>query len=320
MFFVSGYEADRIFPRHDLKLEDIRFDAERSSLSAVGWGLLYPDLARTVPVFGAAVVPQTIDRGWALENSWISGWSNPAAMSEWREDVAHGRRPAIIFNETEAETGRRIVFATADIDSDSPKRFFPDAGLDMPVATAARLSATFPYVSPEARSSAGADSARYHVADGGYYDNSGILSALQWTVAARGSLTGYKTLLLLIDASPGSIHPSTSWSWQKQLTGPIETLLKVRSASQDDRDAIELDWTKDLAVYEEKIPFIYHTVEAEDARNVEKSFFSRIQPDESSPLSWHLNKIQMENIEKSWRAPDNQAQASRLCNLLAQSR
>ena len=51
--------------------------------------------------------------------------------------------------------------------------------LDFPAVTAARLSATFPFVTPTARPTQ-SDLGFYHVADGGYFDNFGALAAIQW--------------------------------------------------------------------------------------------------------------------------------------------
>src|SRR5262249_8316929 len=53
MFFLRRYNADGNLPNDTL--QEIRNDAERSSLSAVGWGMLYPDVIRTVPLVGAFV-------------------------------------------------------------------------------------------------------------------------------------------------------------------------------------------------------------------------------------------------------------------------
>jgi len=78
------------------------------------------------------------------------------------------------------------------------------------------------------------------VGDGGYYDNSGLLSAVEWLDDARKSLEGYDVLLVLIDARPGSGKDCSLWSWQRQLAGAIQTLLNVQTSSQQVRESIEL--------------------------------------------------------------------------------
>jgi hypothetical protein len=299
MFVVAPYSADDgSYPVAKPALQHIREFAARSSLGAVGWGLAYPDLARTVPFFGS-LVRETLDRGWALENAWSSDWPDanhkPPSMSDWRKDVRLGRRPAVIFNATVSESGERFLVSSTDAGTESSgtERFFhlfPDA--DISVATAARLSATFPYVSPLARPSVGSVSNGYHVGDGGYYDNSGLLSAVEWLRDAKDAIDKSTVLLVLIDAKPGEPRSGGSWSWQKQMVGPIETLLHVRTSSQQLRDSIELQMATDfLAAQTPKVtvipaPFLFWS-------------------ESPVPLSWHLTKQQIEEIGIPWGYPQN---------------
>ncbi|HTF23442.1 MAG TPA: hypothetical protein VK937_05925 [Candidatus Limnocylindria bacterium] len=297
MFVVAPYSGKGEYPVNDEELAAIRFNAKRSSLSAVGWGLAYPDLARTVPVLGS-FVPETFDRGWSLENTWATGWREKGfktpTMKQWREDVRQGLRPAVIFNATSSETGDRFLISSTDTSSGGTERFFTllPAG-DMDVTTAARLSATFPYASPLARPSAGSVTTAYHVGDGGYYDNSGLLSAVEWLRDAGSALQGKTVFLILIDAKPGPERAGSSWSWQKQLVGPLETLLHVRASSQQLRDSIERDMAQDYLASQKDpvkvttIPFLFAT----------KS---------PAPLSWHLTKDQIKQIGDSWLERENQ--------------
>lgn len=69
---------------------------------------------------------------------------------------------------------------------------------DMNIATAARLSANFPYVSPVDRADAEGDCASvgdsrcgtFHLADGGYYDNDGVATAVEFLWLAMGRASG----------------------------------------------------------------------------------------------------------------------------------
>jgi hypothetical protein len=306
MFVVAPYSGKGKYPSSDNELKAIRFNTQRSSLAAVGWGLAYPDLARTAPLFGG-LVPETLDRGWSLENTWATGWREKGldtpTLRQWREDVRNGLRPAVIFNATASESGERFLVASSDASFAGAKQFFdlfPTKDLD--VSTAARLSATLPYASPLARASNGPVKTAYHLGDGGYYDNSGLLSAVEWLDDARGKLEGYEVLLILIDAKPGAAKDGSSWSWQRQLVGPIQTLLNVRSSSQQLRESIEL-----------KMALEYLTTATPDANEAAKArleiipepflFWSLTDPD--PPLSWHLTDSQKKEIGGAWASEDN---------------
>ena len=312
MFVVAPYFGKGKYPSTDADLKAVRFNAKRSSLAAVGWGLAYPDLARTVPALGSAV-PETFDRGWSLENTWATGWREnklpTPTMRSWREDVRQGLRPAVVFNGTASESGERFLVTSTEAPFHGAKEFFdlfPTMDLDVP--TAARLSASFPYASPLARASAGPVKNAYHVGDGGYYDNSGLLSAVEWLSDARDNLQGYQVLLILIDARPGRGKEGSSWSWQRQLVGPIQTLLSVRSSSQQVRESIELTMAlKYLRTRRSE-------TKEDDAKGTETAalevipepflFWSPIDPD--PPLSWHLTPRQKKEIGGAWAADDNQ--------------
>jgi hypothetical protein len=106
--------------------------------------------------------------------------------------------PAFAMNTTAAETGERFLLANyrlPDEELDTPPNYkarsfletFKSTGADaktqrisdLPLATAAQMSATFPYVSSAARVPMLFDNniGSVHFVDGGYYDNDGTASA-----------------------------------------------------------------------------------------------------------------------------------------------
>ena len=124
-------------------------------------------------------------------------------------DFPAGPGPAFTMNTTVVESGERFLSANYKIpgcrlEGDSrpdyrarsfletfKKRYVDkkDVGYtDLPIATAAQLSATFPYVSSAARAPTVVDNAvnSVHFADGGYYDNDGTASALEFLRYALG--------------------------------------------------------------------------------------------------------------------------------------
>jgi Patatin-like phospholipase len=313
MAFLTPYQSLTGDLPHD-SLDPIRRRSSRSSLSGVGWGFLYPDFVRTVPLVGA-FVPQTFDRGWALENSWMSGAKIFPNLGQWRKDVDMGTRPAAIFNATAAESGERFVIASTDIDPTGTVVFstrFPN--WDIPIATAARLSATFPYVSPMAKASGGPADNRFHAGDGGYYDNSGVLSAVAWLREAKPEVlkAKYRVLFILIDSEPGSEPEGKTWSWQRQIIAPVETLENVRTSSQEFRDKVEFETSVESLTEEglkvSAAKFLFRVPpHAADGMKIGagRALFSRylgVDVD-AAPLSWHLNQAQMQSIERAWDDP-----------------
>src|SRR5262245_5245546 len=197
MFFVDAYQSDgRLPPMPSIDDEPSVQAAEMASLDEVARGLTYADLIWTVAPFlknalAASLKALTgedllVDRGTALENAWKRTKSlESATLDAWRRDLADQRKPAVIFNATVAETGQQILLGTTTmptshgrIDSATDPQF-PNTNLA--VVTAARLSATFPIASPPARLERSRGSASHiHIVDGGYYDNYGTATLLDW--------------------------------------------------------------------------------------------------------------------------------------------
>src|SRR5262249_49933228 len=132
--------------------------------------------------------------------------------------VAKGMKPAVIFNATIVETGERLLLSSADLDPSttatnktSPgwqdfSRLYPDR--DIAFVPAARLSATFPIVTPAARIYRGDVFAnQYHVVDGGYYDNYGVATLIEWLNQAMKSSgpRPSRVLILQIRGSPAGL-------------------------------------------------------------------------------------------------------------------
>ena len=170
--------------------------AERPSLDDIAWALVYPDLSRILLPYLKTEKDKLIDRGWALEEGWRSRGPITANLSEWRQGVQEGWRPAVIFNATLVESGEPLLLATTNIlqknQIEGPQRktfaqLFPNN--DIPVVTAVRLAATFPFVTPAAR--AIADGPQYHVVDGG------ILRQLRCQQPFGMAERGLRPLLLL---------------------------------------------------------------------------------------------------------------------------
>jgi hypothetical protein len=319
LYFVDAYRDGRA-PEGRVELERIRDQAGRSSLYATAWGIVYRDIWH-----GLHILDESRDRGWALEQSWIRRMQDKeATLGTWASEAAAGRRPVQIFNTTEAETGERLLLApmsmmrvrgqTSEPEPCAPEdgsggtvwrvKNFLDAhpGTDMPIATAVRLSATFPFVSPMARPATGSvpEATAYHLGDGGYYDNHGVVSAIDFLrdvlpahfeLTHAGPGTRPKAILIQIRASELRDRPARSGHGFRYATfGPIDALLNVRTTSQALRDDIDVDLLR--SEWAGRVDVLSWT-------------FTLRNPD--APLSWHLTRDNITDIQRGWtREHDDQ--------------
>jgi hypothetical protein len=134
-----------------------------------------------------------------------------------------------------------VLLANVDIGGlDSSTLDHDQLGAVDPIV-AARLSATFPYVTPAARRRAARGEAAVHLIDGGYFDNSGVATALDWIDDCFGSPREPGTrasqvervLLLMIDPFPrGEPTLEPTGGWAAATLGPLLGVLAVRTGSQ----------------------------------------------------------------------------------------
>jgi hypothetical protein len=320
MYVVGSYDGAGHLLDDDTNLKYIRDDSSQTALSAVGWGVLYPDLLRSIPLVGSVsgeLFLHDLDRGWALENQWIRNWTHPLwskdpnhpvwseapKMNGWIDDTKKGMRPAVLFNSTVSETGQRLIIGSSGLPAGSDAnvewgstalqfaRAYPD--LDIHVSTAARLSASFSWVSPMSRT----EKDFLHFADGGYFDNSGLLSVSDWLLAAGEEIKDRPVILILIDSSDSEPSAPKAWSWQRQFIAPVSTLNSVRSGSQQSRSDFEL-------------PLLVSYLTRQKGIGITKYRF--LYPkDRLAPLSWHLTPEQQRSIGEAWSNADSQLAADR---------
>ncbi len=242
----------------------IRGAAWAPGLDSVGWGLAYPDLARAFfsPLLSAAA--PMLDRSWALERSWEVQLARAAGkrgvvegsvptLRGWREATLAGRLPAVILNATTVESGERFQMSTLRLTNGSGRSDFWEAypGYDLALPTAARLSATFPFVSTAARAHDCCGGVRpgAHFVDGGYYDNSGLLSALELLDRILGDLAERDlckppVVIVRLEAfeeqalTIANVEPSSGW--KSSIVSPIQTLVEVRTSTQVYRNTWEV--------------------------------------------------------------------------------
>jgi hypothetical protein len=185
-------------------------------------------------------------------------------------------------------------------------------GYDIDVWTAARLSATFSYVSPAARAacfdyknkiraSSGKDSpGRLHLIDGGYHDNYGVASALDWLSAVleayrKEPLPVSRIALVEIRAKPDIPKEAAQNEWSSAWLGPFWGLFNSWGYVQMS--------SNDTAVNQLIAGFKNHLGTSGEGVQFDSFVFI---PDHTGPLSWHLSEEQKTKLRSSWDSKENQ--------------
>jgi hypothetical protein len=143
----------------------------------------------------------------------------------------------------------------------------------------------------------------FHIADGGYYDNHGVASAIDFlrdilpvyeddfrngAAADESVQSGRKSkpTVILVQIRSGETKNASAKprrGYRYALTGPIDTLMKVRTASQISRNDVELKLLQDLWADRVDIKTWVFNLGGVDA-----------------PLSWHLTEADTAAIEAGW--------------------
>lgn len=303
MYFLNLYGNGDQAPFNDAGIDEMRQKVVQSSLDDIAWATVYRDFWRvSLPYLERSSGAKLMDRGYMLERTWRNRGIG-ANLADWRAGVKEGTRPAAIFNSTIAESGEPLLLATTDLLSDNlfPKRqsFYEKyPNKDVPVVTAVRLAATFPYVTPASRIDS--DHAEFHLVDGGYYDNPGVSSLVAWLDEGLQALNDNHeplpdhVLIIQIRSFPDSSGMSPlDRGWFFQTHAPITGLLSVRTTAQllRDREALRMiaqKWATtektEQGSLKDRIRFATFTFDGTDA-----------------PLSWAINEKQKRKIDDAWR-------------------
>ena len=185
-------------------------------------------------------------------------------------------------------------------------------GKDIKFSVAARLSASFPYISPLARNypdniveieGQKPQKHNYHIADGGYFDNAGLFTTVEWLndrlEEFHNELKVNRVLLLQINAFPESKLKSQNdnFGWFTEFIGPLNALYNVRDSTQIARNQEEAELLQE--VWKNK-----KEGKQKEGKQVDIQPFTIFFPDNEKyeqPLSWKLTQKQKDNLEKAWK-------------------
>lgn len=340
LHYLESFDPETGIPDPD-RLSRVASAAADPSLQEALWGLIYPDLFR--PLLPVRLYSPEVDRGWAIERAFIrttelvrgdnAGDSN---ISDWMRRAQSGKMPGVCFNTTSLTEGRQMAIATLDypVSYAHPSgqgqpyasaiayrtfdHLYHPAGQksapDMSKVTAARMSATFPYVTPSARGRYTSDSEEeppaFYIADGGYFDNLGTVAAVEWIRSAMVD-TEIRTriesiTILMIIAFPGDqaaedgilppiknmTPPETGSPWLNAFLGPIVGMMNIRNSLQQAHGHLE------IGEIQQQYEGLINVVVVQP-----NGFPTGYDP----PLSWQLSERDKAYIRYSWSTERAQA-------------
>ena len=345
--FENGVLSNQGLKKDENKLLKVVKNSTDDWLNSVGWGLAFPDLFRAI---GLPFVlnwfsedHKYLDRGYALEKNWEKtltvGGKKPPTLDDRRKKILAGEVPIAVYNTTLVENGHPFFVSSmkfvegtmANYASESSGKNVDNTALDfktlynncgtngdqpcdLALTTAARLSASFPYVTPMARNDReniievndknGKKTIlqNYHIADGGYYDNSGAFTAMNWlnkfleynnSVENKDHQINIKKVIILqINAFPEEdlkLDQKGSLGFVVSTIGPLNTLAGIRDSTQIGRNKIFARLLNDR----------WGNIEI---KNFTISFPQKDTngKDYNPPLSWRLTERQKMNLVEAW--------------------
>jgi hypothetical protein len=275
--------------------------------------------------------PAGIDRGIVLERQWRSIAVTFDRMLELQE---REHRPALIFSPTIAETGTPLEIGSltagagpAALSRSNLFDAFPNAHRSLLLSTAARLSATFPVITPAARLPTLPEP--LHVVDAGYFDNDGIDSAaaylrreevLSWLsrhssgvvlIALRAFPAERGAAPFRSERCPAPAEPGPSpeggvaalagdaWLSVKEalpdVPAPLRAVMEVRIAAAQVRTSTT----------------VAHVAAVLKARGVAFDFVT-FENSTSVNMSWYLKRSELRCLRDAVNAPENLAKLAQL--------
>ncbi|MFN3153670.1 hypothetical protein [Bremerella sp.] len=317
----SMYYMDAISsPQSKVTMEEVRERAKLSCLEPIFFAATFHDLLPLTPY----------DRGTAIERFWDftlrSGERGSPSLGDWGIQAKSGQMPVMVFNATDVKSGRRVLLSSAAIRDDSLDAQSYNLNcnehtcafdlrqndLDMNVATAVRLSASFPYVTPISRPVKGEDGTQVmpavRMGDGAYADNDGIMTALEsvsqlidrFSTLPPSQRPFDRILLINIDNYGTSVdHPEIRESGGQvealsyATIGPLLGLSNVRGASQAERGRLEIGLLKDRTLTEQEVMWVIRQLKRRGDR--------RGPGDQEQPAFASNSAISMQAQRSAWQ-------------------
>jgi hypothetical protein len=307
--------------------EALRQDVSRDSLTPLTKRLvlhdLFPGFAQRPP-----------DRGDAVQEAWLANTRGVFGQTvrSLREGETAGWRPSLILSPMIVEDGRRLLISNLDLDAVATQatraqgslgrgalefgRLFTDAAA-LKLGTAARMSATFPYVMPAVELPTAPP---LRMVDAGYYDEHGVSLAAAWLLRHSELIRESVDRVILIEvpdalaalkkSAPCNDRRSLLATGFSGFTTPVEGILSGRDAlaAHGNDELIEV---LAGALNTRDKPERFVTVSFEPP--YEKTTCGLCaRPQDEVPLSWSINTKDRERLLGGMSHPSNVDKRSEL--------
>jgi hypothetical protein len=277
-------------------------------LSPLVASALFPDFAQRffappIPALSRArALEQSIEDAWgAIATKYFDGTGGDAlkkgVMASWSPG---GIKPALFFNTTEVGSGRRRIIAPFTFGQDYPTdaQFLRLAdNYDIPVSVAAVASARFPWLTPAAWFWQKGDTkkvppttsepARFHIVDGGYFENSGVATAVDLInrLEQRAQKCCANARFYLIVLTSGEYVNGSSDAFS-EVVAPVVALFNSRTART--YSTVDLA-TRELVIVQKDAKDVLRRIN----RVLKADFGDYVIP---LPLGWRLSKMSATQI------------------------
>lgn len=202
-------------------------------------GFFFTDLLQRILPFAI----EGLDRAKFLETAWEDGWKESALAADslkktgnhyfhesflelYNNQNLQVHIPNLFLNGTCVETGKPVVTSNLKINEmDWDERdVYSASPTEIRLSDAVLLSARFPYVTPAARVDYS-----LHVADGGYFDNSGITTTFNLISELRKD-SANKDIKFLILCISNSIHVAQQRKSAYEMLTPVDAFMNAWDA------------------------------------------------------------------------------------------
>jgi len=239
---VEGYVRGVLSPKNDL-------------LSPLIGATLFGDFSQRFLPWRIGLLDRARALEFALEKAGAGDKEQSLLSQEYMAHWTSGKQlPALVLNATDSASGRRVVFSPftfrtknveAQIDSLIPFQTLNPTEtlqpLNLRLSTAAFVSARFPWVSPAAAIPAKDDFSppdikKTRLVDGGYFDNSGVetavdlLQSLEDRITELNKVPGRPKVALKLIVLGGGQYPVRDSFALGETMEPIRTLLSTRES------------------------------------------------------------------------------------------